>query len=674
MEFKGRLKVAGDGAEGIPVVLRLDDIYLELWAEGEELGIWRLDTVEVARLAGNEFLLDLDGEPMVFVAADPLGFAYEGLSYVEEISSKFKKKKRGKKKDEAPLLRGARLGRSSEPQPAPAPEPAIVAERMESLGSVGGFAARMAEAITQHVESEVAAPEERGRGIGAFFNPDAPAPQPEPRPWAPSTTVSAPVEDQVMNQAPAYDQELLYQTAPEQGRPSLDIPVQVEDGLIGVHPPQELTIEARPALVVDQPAPATPPPPVASTPPPPVVPDPQPVLEPQVVVVEETAAFSFGLDAYVEVVIPPAVETPRPTPQPPVVRPPSQPVEPPAAAPMAPPPEAQAAPPPVAPVPPPLAAPPVAERPVVSPPSPARQVEGGEPSDRSRQTTLPGPAPVRGTGWDTAPEASGVDSQAETPVGDAAPAVPENPPVKTGWESEADVPAKRLDHGESWFEQTVPSPKPVSVDDSTVDHSASWFVLPVDPDEDRWEKARLLREEESSKQSRFVAPEPLVEPAPPPPAEQPLVEAVSSPPPASPQPPVVEQQTTIGPESVEEAPDADRAETPRLGRSLAEVGQAAQSALAEALEQKLVPPPLPEPADLPGPAERLPGTPVAPAPEPVKGRHVNGGKRSRRSRRDKDGHIHTYDTARTVGGLTRRVCTECGHVSFDSEDVYQGWA
>ncbi len=674
MEFKGRLKVAGDGAEGIPVVLRLDDIYLELWAEGEELGIWRLDTVEVARLAGNEFLLDLDGEPMVFVAADPLGFAYEGLSYVEEISSKFKKKKRGKKKDEAPLLRGARLGRSSEPQPAPAPEPAIVAERMESLGSVGGFAARMAEAITQHVESEVVAPEEPGRGIGAFFNPDAPAFQPEPRPWPGQPTGSAPVEDRPMrpDPAPAYDPESLYQNPAEQVRPSLDIPVQVEDGPIGVHPPQELTIEARPALVVeqppvvDQPATATPPPPVASTPPPPVLPDPQPVVEPQVVVVEETAAFSFGLDAYVEVVLPPAVETPRPTPQAPVVRPASQPVEPPAAAPMASPPEVRAAPPAVAPVPPPLGTPPVAEPPVASPPGPVPQVAGGEPSDRSRQTTPPGPAPVRGTGWETS-----AGPEIETPVVGGAPTVPENPPVKTGWESEADVPAENLDHGESWFEQAVPPPKPVSVDDSSVDHSVSWFALPIDPDEDRWEKARLLREQESSIQPRFVAPEPLVEAGPPPPPAPPLVEAVSSPPPTPPQPVVVEQQA---PEPVEEAPDADVAETPRLGRSLAEVGQAAHSALAEALEQKLVPPPLPEPADLPGPADRLPGIPVAPAPEPIKGRHVNGGKRPRRSRRDKDGHIHTYDTARTVGGLTRRVCTECGHVSFDSEDVYQGWA
>jgi hypothetical protein len=37
-------------------------------------------------------------------------------------------------------------------------------------------------------------------------------------------------------------------------------------------------------------------------------------------------------------------------------------------------------------------------------------------------------------------------------------------------------------------------------------------------------------------------------------------------------------------------------------------------------------------------------------------------------------HDHDYRESKTVGGITRRVCAVCGHVSFASEDVYQGWS
>jgi outer membrane biosynthesis protein TonB len=56
-----------------------------------------------------------------------------------------------------------------------------------------------------------------------------------------------------------------------------------------------------------------------------------------------------------------------------------------------------------------------------------------------------------------------------------------------------------------------------------------------------------------------------------------------------------------------------------------------------------------------------------------RGRHATSGKGWAPRRRKPDDHNHEYDIARTVGGLTRRICVHCGHVSFDSEDVYQGW-
>lgn len=101
MDFKGRLRVAGDSEEGIPVDLRLDDIYLELRSDGEELGVWRLDVVQVTRANGNRFDLSLGSEALVFEAMDPLGFAYDGVAYVEEVSGKLRKKRRTfKRKDD----------------------------------------------------------------------------------------------------------------------------------------------------------------------------------------------------------------------------------------------------------------------------------------------------------------------------------------------------------------------------------------------------------------------------------------------------------------------------------------------------------------------------------------------------------------------------------------------
>lgn len=91
--FKGRLRVAGDPGEGIPVDLLIDDVYVDLVADGEMLGRWRMDVVEISRLAGNEFAVVLDGEQMVFASADPLAFAYNAVTTVEEIASRLRKKR-----------------------------------------------------------------------------------------------------------------------------------------------------------------------------------------------------------------------------------------------------------------------------------------------------------------------------------------------------------------------------------------------------------------------------------------------------------------------------------------------------------------------------------------------------------------------------------------------------
>lgn len=117
MEFRGRLKVPGTPGEGIAVELRLTDVFLELGSDGEELGRWRLDEVEVARVAGDVFDLTLEDETFVFVAGDALAFAYEGLGYVEETRAKMKKRRRRRPTGQARALVELLSG-EEEPEPA----------------------------------------------------------------------------------------------------------------------------------------------------------------------------------------------------------------------------------------------------------------------------------------------------------------------------------------------------------------------------------------------------------------------------------------------------------------------------------------------------------------------------------------------------------------------------
>ncbi len=91
--FKGRLRLPSDPGEGIPIDLELEDVFLSLDSDGEGFGEWRLDTVEIKRLFSNQFSMLLDGEEMVFIADDALGFAYDGLSAIEDVQSRLSKRR-----------------------------------------------------------------------------------------------------------------------------------------------------------------------------------------------------------------------------------------------------------------------------------------------------------------------------------------------------------------------------------------------------------------------------------------------------------------------------------------------------------------------------------------------------------------------------------------------------
>lgn len=120
VDFRGHLRLPDDAGTGIPVLLRLDDIFVVISSGGDELGAWRADDVVIERIYSNQFAIELDGEPMVFVAQDALGFAYEGISAIEGVQERLTKRRvfrRSKKKEKA-------VGVEQEPTEPAVAEPA----------------------------------------------------------------------------------------------------------------------------------------------------------------------------------------------------------------------------------------------------------------------------------------------------------------------------------------------------------------------------------------------------------------------------------------------------------------------------------------------------------------------------------------------------------------------
>ena len=127
MDFRGHLRLPEDAGIGIPVELRLDDIFVIITSDGDELGAWRADDVVIERIFSNQFAVELDGESMVFIAQDALGFAYDGIGAIENLQERLTKrrvfKRSKKKKVEAPET----VEEPPEPSTVSTPvEPAVV--------------------------------------------------------------------------------------------------------------------------------------------------------------------------------------------------------------------------------------------------------------------------------------------------------------------------------------------------------------------------------------------------------------------------------------------------------------------------------------------------------------------------------------------------------------------
>jgi len=254
VDFKGRLKVAGERGEGIPIVLHLDDIFLSLASEGESLGTWRIDGVDVERLHGSEFSLELDGERMVFVATDPLAFAYTGVSYIEDITDRLTKRWAIFRRKRPAASAGEPLDVDADDfEPPAAPEPVfeeadrgdLPAEEVTAEDATTGFGYEVVEELPgagfDFADSTIDAHE---MAVPSGPEPIQPAPiQPEPEP------VEGEAEPAVEVFEPAVE---VFEPEPEPLEPE---PLEPEPVQSEPEPPEAESEPVEPAAQVLEPEP-----------------------------------------------------------------------------------------------------------------------------------------------------------------------------------------------------------------------------------------------------------------------------------------------------------------------------------------------------------------------------------------------------------------------------------
>jgi len=136
-DFKGRIRL--EDGDGLETTLTVDSGRFVAKAGEHEIGNWAVNELSVVR-RNSEFLIKVEGEELVVVMADPLGFS-EILGVKEEKSKerrskkarspKLKRKERStpevKPPDAAPPAHDAALPAYAVPAPAVVAEPAPVA-------------------------------------------------------------------------------------------------------------------------------------------------------------------------------------------------------------------------------------------------------------------------------------------------------------------------------------------------------------------------------------------------------------------------------------------------------------------------------------------------------------------------------------------------------------------
>ena len=215
MDFRGHLRLPEDAGTGIPVVLRLEDIFLVITSDGDELGVWRADDVAIERIFSNLFSIELDGEPMVFIAQDALGFAYDGIAAIEDLQERLTKRRRFRGKKKAKTVESAVAPEpvTAEPVAAePVTAPPAIVETPPAAAAPEQPAAPDEETVPVTIEAKPIWAPPSGRTSPAPLSPPVVVQVPEFHPVVPE-----PVQRQIDDDESAEhvaDERVSYGTTP----------------------------------------------------------------------------------------------------------------------------------------------------------------------------------------------------------------------------------------------------------------------------------------------------------------------------------------------------------------------------------------------------------------------------------------------------------------------------
>ena len=111
--FDGRIRLHGDAAPELEVIVELDDRFLILGHSSGELGRWEKDSVQVAPIGRGWFAFDIEEEQVTFLPRRPGHFAAATVDLVpvEETKKGMRRKARAKKLREVEALTANRKGR-----------------------------------------------------------------------------------------------------------------------------------------------------------------------------------------------------------------------------------------------------------------------------------------------------------------------------------------------------------------------------------------------------------------------------------------------------------------------------------------------------------------------------------------------------------------------------------
>lgn len=220
MKFAGELRIPEVDHPGIPASVLVEDTQIEIVLDGESIGRWSLFDVRARRLISKAFALDLAGEEVVFLAEEPVDFAYRGVEHMAQIWAQLKS------------MRGPQR---------------MMAVRKSRAGTKVSRVEELREAMEANLKARLAQPKSREAEPEPAPEPTRPPPNRAPKDSEPALE-SVPAVETVPEDPPAVEPDPEVEHPVEEAEaevalaPDTDV---LDDGLQGVQEPVEETDRTR---------------------------------------------------------------------------------------------------------------------------------------------------------------------------------------------------------------------------------------------------------------------------------------------------------------------------------------------------------------------------------------------------------------------------------------------